>query len=279
MQSGTYSQAAGALIRTREGRITFWSPEMEQRYGFVAEEALGRMSHELLRPSHWQSVSEIEAILAERSEWSGGLIAHRIDGQPVMVANYWHLHAGTDDEGSALVTEVHTDIVDPGTPASRELADVVTTIAQELSQPLAAISGFVGGAQRSVQRAWPDRGMLDRGLADATTQIACAGEMLSRVRALGEALRQPRSRDLHARLTAAITRSARAARQSQELHIASSVARERAVILQNIQVFRRRVTATAASALDTQTELMLRRLLAEEEAKLAALDRQGAAGD
>src|SRR5262249_23706837 len=109
MPSGGSSQAPGSLIRTQEGLITFWSTEMEQRYGFPAEAALGQTTFELLRPRHWRTLDEIEAILIDRSEWNGGLILHRMDGQPVVVANYWYLHAAPGD-GAPLVTEVHSDI-------------------------------------------------------------------------------------------------------------------------------------------------------------------------
>ncbi len=108
------------LIRTPEGHITYWSPEMEQRYGYTANEALGQSSHELLRPHHWQSLGEIEAILADRSEWHGGTILHRADGQPIMVGNYWRLHA--DPAGTAtFVTEVHTDIAASDSPPASNL--------------------------------------------------------------------------------------------------------------------------------------------------------------
>ena len=37
-----------ALIRGMDGLIAFWSPVMEQRYGFATEEAVGQVSHRLL---------------------------------------------------------------------------------------------------------------------------------------------------------------------------------------------------------------------------------------
>jgi len=243
---------------------------MEQRYGFPAEAALGQNSFELLRPKHWKTLGEIEAILTDRSEWNGGLILHRMDGQPVVVANYWHLHA-VPGGGASLVTEVHSDIVLPGSPASSELADVVATIAHELSQPLAVVGGIVGGAQRSVEEAWLGRDVLSRGLADATAQLMHAKEILHRVAALGETLRGPRPRDIPTRFIAAVARSARL---SQEVGQVTGAVRERALLLQNIQVFRRRLALTGQDQPDEQTKQVLRRLLAEDEAKLPASNRK-----
>lgn len=271
MPTGEPGPAPGSMIRTREGLITYWSHEMQQRYGFPAEEALGRTSYGLLRPKSWQALSEIEAILNDRSEWNGGLILHRMDGQPVVVANYWHLHSDTAD-GGPLVTEVHSDIVLPGTPASSELADIVATIAQELSQPLSALGGFIGGTQRSVEQAWLNRDVLHRGLADATAQLSRASEILHSIRALGETLRNPRLREVHARFVAAVAKSTHLS-QEEVTRVREAIT-EQAFVLQNIQVYRRRLASTGSDQPDEQTKRVLRRLLAEEEAKVAALRRR-----
>jgi PAS domain S-box-containing protein len=282
---------ASTLIRTPEGRITYWSPEMEREYGYTADEALGQSSHDLLRPHHWQSRGEIESILADRSEWHGGIILHRADGQPVMVGSYWRLHADGTGLGS-FVTEVHTDIANADSAASIELADVLTTIAQDLSQPMTAAAGFVGGTRRSLQQARFNRDLINRGLTEAAGQLSRAGEILGRVRALGASLRDPRLKELHQRLASTLERTEdlahesknirqRAAstreesRQAREQHQAVQEAAtgvvERAIILQNIQVYRRQL-ATHHS--DEHTDRLIRQLLAEQEVKLAALDRK-----
>jgi hypothetical protein len=289
-----FTEAPGTLIRTSAGHITFWSSELEKRYGFSAAEAVGQISHELLRASHWQAPSEIERTLVTHAEWQGGLIVHRADDQPMIVANHWLLQHGADGL-EALVTEVHSDIVTPGTPGANELADVVATIAQELSQPLTAVGGFVAGAQRAANPPWPNRGGLDRGLSEATAQLDRASKVLARVRALAETLRNPRLRELRARLAEALSRSEDLARETLETRIAVRTNRERSVsarcrsrearaereamqrpdllsveqalALQSIQVFRR---CLASAGLDRQAERVLRQLLAKEEARVAA---------
>jgi PAS domain S-box-containing protein len=282
------------LIRTPEGRITYWSPEMAQQYGYTVEEALGQSSHDLLRPQHWQSLREIEAILADRAEWHGGIILHRADGQPVMVGNYWRLHADPAGTGS-FVTEVHTDIAASDSPASIELSDVLTTIVQDLSQPIAAATAFVSGTRRSVQQATPNPDLLERGLTGAADQLARAGEILGRVRALGTSLNNPRLQELHGKLAATLERSESLAHESKSVRQRAASARgegrkareqqrvtcqsdsgliERAIILQNIQVYRR-LLATHQS--DEHSDDLIRQLLAEDEMKLAALDHKDVA--
>lgn len=194
---------AVGLIRTIEGRITYWSPAMQDRYGYAASDALGQMSQQLLKPAYWQTFEEVEAILAAQHTWNGGLILHRADGSPVVAGNFWSLH-----QAEGLVSEVHYDIVPPGTQASAGLADVLTTIAQELSQPLTAARGFIGGAKRAAaQSNQPRDARVDRGLEAGTAQLGRACEILRKVRALDEMLRDTRLREVHARFVATVAHS------------------------------------------------------------------------
>ena len=299
--SDVLSDSPAALIRGMDGLIAYWSPAMEDRYGFTAEQAVGRVSHQLLRTSSWQDIGEIEAVLMDRNVWHGGLIHRRADGQPVMAANHWHLHRRTNDQ-EMLVTELHSDIVAAGTDAGRQLADVMTTIAQELSQPLTALGSYISGVRRGLEPAWSDKLRLEQGMTEAAAQLARTSEALNRLRALGENLRDPRLRGPHARMTAAFTRAERIVQQSREVtretktiltetvlarqerendlrprrSLAGTGATpvQRAVVLQNIRLFQRLLQQDANDNLDTRTERALKQLLAQENAKLAALDQQ-----
>ena len=206
MASDSLSDAPAALIRTMEGHIAFWSPAMEQRYGFAAEEAVGQISHQLLDTTSWQALDEIEAVLLNQDIWDGGLIHHRADGQPVMAANHWHLHRETGGRG-ALVTELHTDIVPGGTLLGFQLADILTTMAQELSEPLTAISGYISGRAEVTPTGLAGPDLRPRsGLNRSCHSLARANEILGRLRALGENLRDPRLRQLQVGLTANIVK-------------------------------------------------------------------------
>jgi hypothetical protein len=298
--SDVLSDPPAALIRGIDGLIAYWSPAMEDRYGFTPQEAVGQVSHQLLRTSSWQDIGEIEAALVDRNIWHGGLIHRRADGEPVMAANHWHLHRQTSD-GELLVTELHADIVASG-DAGRQLADVMTTIAQELSQPLTALGNYISGVRRGLQPAWPDKLHLDQGITEAAAQLARTSEALNRLRTLGENLRDPRLRRPHARLTAAFTqterivqRSREATRESKTILTEGFLARQErekdlyprrsfegtdatpvqhAVVLQNIRLFQGLLKQDTNDNLDVRTERMLKQLLTQENAKLAALDQQ-----
>jgi PAS domain S-box-containing protein len=216
----------GTLIRTVDGHVTLWSPELEQRYGYSAAEALGSVSHELLKTTSWQALSEIEALLMEQSVWHGGLIHYRKDGAPVVSANSWHLH-GQVDGGGPLVTEVHSDIGLTSEQAGTALADFIATMAHKLSEPLTAVSAYVTGAKRALQPAWPDRLQSDRAIEQAAAHLARTSELLSLMRAIGDTFRRPGSRQLHEKVVETLRNSERVARQSGELAVESKAIQER----------------------------------------------------
>ena len=182
------SDALATLIRTMDERITFWSPAMEVRYGFTREQALGRAAHELLRTTFWHPLHEIETALVAQNSWTGGLIHRHADGTPMVTANHWYFHSDRDGRG-ALVTELHADIVPRGTMAGRQLADVLASLAHELSQPLTAISGYVSASQIDLQRGWPDRKRQREAMTRTAAELARTTQMLRLLRDLSEVLR------------------------------------------------------------------------------------------
>src|SRR5581483_7877348 len=78
---------AQVLTRSFDGEIRYWSQGMERLYGFPANEALGRISHQLLRTEFSSTRSEMEQELLDRQEWTGELRHRRSDGQEVVVVS------------------------------------------------------------------------------------------------------------------------------------------------------------------------------------------------
>jgi PAS fold len=258
----------GVLIRSLNGRIAFWSPEMEQRYGFPADEAQGSLSHELLRLTSWQSRDEIETTLRQQRTWTGGLILHRADGRPVVAANHWHLF---DEPSGAVpfITELHSDIVPTGAAEEIGLADVMATVTQELSQPMAALSAYLNGIQKILRRPERNGAHLQSATEVALKEIQRGSDVLKRIRAIGETLRTPRLRDLHARLTAT-------AEQTTGLREAAQLARERALTLRYMMLLQRLLRQDWIAGAGGRIEAALRQLLSEQERRLAAVDKSEA---
>lgn len=186
--NGTQTTSPDILIRTMDGHITSWPPEMERRYGFSSSQALGCTSHQLLRTTFPQALPEIEAALVCQKTWSGLLLHRRADGRPVMTVNHWYLHQDIGKQAS-LVTEVHSNILQEGRGTCRQLADVVAALAHELSEPLTAISNYVDGAQRILQRGWPDIENLRSAVAQTSAQIARGAEGVQLLRDLADVMR------------------------------------------------------------------------------------------
>lgn len=98
---------AQIMVRDFDGTIRFWTSGMERLYGFRREEAIGRISHELLKIDFPIPLAEINSALVAQGEWSGELCHRRRDGEEIVVLSQWAL--GRDDSRSA-VTEVSNDI-------------------------------------------------------------------------------------------------------------------------------------------------------------------------
>ena len=168
---GVLTASPDRLIRTIEGRITFWSPGMQRRYGFTRQDARGQTSHQLLRTTFPQTLQKIEATLVHRNSWSGGLIHHHADGNAVMTANHWQMHRNSSDQ-VWLVTEVHSDIAQESEGVYYELADVLSALAHELSEPLTAIYNYFDAMQQVFQPGRPAPENLRIAIERASCQIA-----------------------------------------------------------------------------------------------------------
>jgi PAS domain-containing protein len=179
--------APDLMVRTREGIITAWSPGMEHRYGFSGDEAIGQLSHRLLRTVYPRGLPEIEAILSARQSWSGGLMHFHALGGPVMTVNHWFLTSDRNDQLSR-VTEVHGEIV-PSGEGSGHVADLLELLARELSEPMTAIRYYIEGVRLHVQPAWPDVAELRKAATKLTGQAKRASSAIRILRALAIAMR------------------------------------------------------------------------------------------
>ena len=185
---GTLSASPDTLIRTMDGHITFWPPDMEQRYGFASSEAVGCASHQLLKTTFPQALPEIAATLACQKTWSGVLIHRHADGRAIMTVNHWYVHQDIGNQ-AGLVTEVHSNIAQEGNIARQQLADALAALAHELSEPLTALSNYVDGTQRILQRGWPDLESVRNAMAQASDQIARSADGVRLLRDLVIAMR------------------------------------------------------------------------------------------
>ena len=64
-----------------QGTITFWSPSATQMYGWTAEEALGRTSHELLQSRFPVPRNTVVRELLDTGRWQGQVRQRRRSGR------------------------------------------------------------------------------------------------------------------------------------------------------------------------------------------------------
>jgi PAS domain S-box-containing protein len=152
-QANLLEQTHDAIIAWEFPRtIIYWNRGAEQLYGFSREEAIGRLSHELLHTEHPLPRLAFEAILDREGEWTGELIHTTRDGRKITVESRHVLMREAGDR--RLVLETNRDITERKRAeesmhnAQAELAHVTrvatlgemtASIAHEVNQPLAAV--------------------------------------------------------------------------------------------------------------------------------------------
>jgi PAS domain S-box-containing protein len=90
--------------------IQFWNHGAEVLYGFTRDEAIGRVSHDLLRTAHPIPLDEARAVLLETGRWEGELVHATRDGSRIVAASRWALQ--TAGGRPIAILETNTDITE-----------------------------------------------------------------------------------------------------------------------------------------------------------------------
>jgi PAS domain S-box-containing protein len=115
------------IQRHPNGLIEGWNRGAEVLYGFSADEAWGRISHELLQTRFPEPLSEIEGKVQKEGKWEGELVHTTKDGRTVTVSAKFQLLVG--DDGVARVLETNRDV----TENRRLAAEALRSAAERLS--------------------------------------------------------------------------------------------------------------------------------------------------
>ena len=97
------------FVRDASDRVTYWNQSASELYGYRREDAVGRVSHELLRTEFPEPLERITEQLRQDNRWTGELIHRHKDGSRIVVASRWRLDR--DDGGNRKrILETNNDI-------------------------------------------------------------------------------------------------------------------------------------------------------------------------
>jgi PAS domain S-box-containing protein len=111
-QANLLDQAHDSIfVRNLNDVITYWNRGAQEQYGWSAEQAIGKSSHELLRTVFPAPLDELRAELLRTGRWEGELHHTRSDGTEVIAASRWSLHLD-DREQPVAILETNNDITE-----------------------------------------------------------------------------------------------------------------------------------------------------------------------
>jgi PAS domain S-box-containing protein len=186
------------FVRDMHFVITYWNHAAEELYGWTAEKAVGKVSHQLLRTVFPVPRDEILEELLRTGRWEGELVRTKADGTRVIVASRWSLQRDRRHQPLAIL-ETNNDVTERKRAAEAlrqaqadlahiarvtTMGELTASLAHEVNQPIAAAVTNANTCLRWLTRDQPNveeaRAAAMRIVKDGTR----AGEIISRIRLL-----------------------------------------------------------------------------------------------
>jgi PAS domain S-box-containing protein len=104
---GQLTDAGTFMIRDASGRILHWSEGCTRLFGFTADQAVGRASHDLLQTQFPEPLDQINAILHQAGRWEGELVHFPLHGTSIVTASLW---ISRKRDSAPVILEINTDI-------------------------------------------------------------------------------------------------------------------------------------------------------------------------
>ncbi len=99
------------IVRDPESRVVSWNRGAEQLYGWSAQEAIGQVTHELLRTRFPESREALDRFLVSGELWQGKLVHTCKDGTQVLVESRQTIRRNAGGELLAIL-EINRDITE-----------------------------------------------------------------------------------------------------------------------------------------------------------------------
>jgi PAS domain S-box-containing protein len=114
------------IVRDVDDRITYWNKGATKIYGYTLQEALGKVTHDLLKTEHPELLSRVHQKLLRDNHWQGELVHTRRDGGRITVFSRWALDR--DNQGNrAYVLETNNDITQRKRAEHRQTVNLAVT--------------------------------------------------------------------------------------------------------------------------------------------------------
>src|SRR5262249_43533320 len=98
-------------VRNMSDVITYWNRGAEELYGWTAQDAVGKRSHDILKTVFPAPLAVINEELERAGRWEGELTHTKADGTNVVVSSRWSLQR--DELSRPLnVLETNNDITE-----------------------------------------------------------------------------------------------------------------------------------------------------------------------
>ena len=165
------------FVRDTNDVITYWNRGANELYGWTAEQAIGKQSHELLQTVFPAPLGDISADLLRTGRWEGELKHTKADGREVVVASRWSLRRD-EREQPAGVLETNNDITERKhreeeirrlnqelltrstdlEATNKELEAFAYSVSHDLRAPLRHIAGYAEMLQKNASPVLNDKG-------------------------------------------------------------------------------------------------------------------------
>jgi PAS domain S-box-containing protein len=179
----------GILSLDWNGTVRFWNRGAERMYGWTREEALGRVSHDLLKSEFPEPLEGIEDKVATAGHWEGELVHTHKNGSKLRVSSRWAIRRRGNEVPGIL--EITTDVTERSrieeqlrhTQKLESLGVLAGGVAHDFNNLLTGILGNSSLALDNVGPNNPNRALLEEVMraaeraADLTRQLlAYAGK-------------------------------------------------------------------------------------------------------